>query len=525
MKKNLPITDKENNYSEDMHIVSSTDVKGVITSVNDDFMQISGFTADELLHKSHNVVRHPDMPEAAFANLWDDLKQGKPWMGVVKNRCKNGDAYWVDAYVTPVMEHNEVVGYQSVRVKPDRELVDRADALYRKINKGSSFLSNLLARIKPGLMGKMAIASMVSMLPLFAAAMLGLKNSGVLVAFLISAGLGVVMAKLIARPWQQAARESEAMFSNAVAQQVFTGRSDELGQLQLVIKSLNARIRTVVWSISEATSSLDHIAGETSGIVSQTDQGISQQRAEIEQVATAVNQMSATVHEVATNTGEASQATNEAEELASKGALAATHSITSIMSMVSDTEQAASVIKQLATQSENIGSVLDVIKSIAEQTNLLALNAAIEAARAGEQGRGFAVVADEVRTLASRTHESTQEIQDMIENLQIEVQKAVEVMLKAQDSANSNMDAVEELAESLAEISGSVQTINSMNMQIATAAEEQSAVSEEINRNIVSINSVADHTNEASSDTAQHIEKLVSESIKLKNLVRQFCLK
>ena len=525
MKTNLPITDKENNYSDDIHIVSSTDLKGVITSVNDDFLQVSGFSIDELLHKSHNVVRHPDMPEAAFANLWDDLKQAKPWMGVVKNRCKNGDTYWVDAYITPIKEHGEVAGYQSVRIKPERKLVERAGSLYRQLNKGGSVVAKLLSSFSPGLMGKIFIGSAVSLLPLLIAAILSLPISGVLLGFIISLVLSLVMAKLVAKPWQQVARESKDLFSNAVAQHVYTGRSDELGQLQLVIKSLEARIRTVVWSISDATNSLDDIAGSTSSIVGQTDQGISQQRSEIEQVATAVNQMSATVNEVATNTGEASQATIEADELAKKGALAATHSITSIMSMVSDTEQAATVIQQLATQSENIGSVLDVITSIAEQTNLLALNAAIEAARAGEQGRGFAVVADEVRTLASRTHESTQEIQDMIENLQVEVQKAVEVMLKAQDSANANMDAVEELAESLAEISGSVQTINSMNMQIATAAEEQSAVSEEINRNIVSINSVADHTSEASSDTAQHIENLVSESIKLKNLVSQFCIK
>lgn len=525
MKKNLPITDKENDFSDNIHIVSSTDVKGIITSVNEDFIQVSGFSADELLHKNHNVVRHPDMPEAAFANLWDDLKQGKPWMGVVKNRCKNGDAYWVDTYVTPIMEHDEVVGYQSVRVKPERKLVERADALYKQINKGGSVISTLLGRFSPGLMGKIFLAAVVSMLPLLMSALLGLPMTGVLLGFIVSILLGLVMAKLIAKPWQQAASESKALFSNAVAQQVFTGRNDELGQLQLVIKSLHSKLRTVVWSISDATNRLDGIASGTSSIVSQTDQGISQQRAEIEQVATAVNQMSATVHEVATNTGEASQATNDADELARKGALAATHSITSIMSMVGDTEQAATVIQQLASQSENIGSVLDVITSIAEQTNLLALNAAIEAARAGEQGRGFAVVADEVRTLASRTHESTQEIQEMIENLQVGVHKAVEVMLKAQDSANANMDAVEELAESLAEISGSVQTINSMNMQIATAAEEQSAVSEEINRNIVSINSVADHTSDASSDTAQHIEQLMNESIKLKNLVNQFCIK
>lgn len=525
MKKNLPVTGKENNYPDDIHIVSSTDLKGVITSVNNDFVQVSGFSPDELLHKSHNIVRHPDMPPAAFANLWDDLKLGKSWMGVVKNRCKNGDTYWVDAYVTPVKQNGEVVGYQSVRVKPDRKLVDRAEKLYQSLNQGGSFLAGLLSRFQPKLMGRIFGAAVLSMSPVIVAAISGASGIVAVAAVLLSIGLAFGLSLLVARPWQKAASESAQLFSNAVAQHVFTGRADELGQLQLVIRSMEARLRTVIWSISEAAGNLDGIASRTASAMSQTSSGIAQQTSEIEQVATAVNEMSATVHDVANNTAEASKATTDAEEMASKGALAATHSITSIMSMVSDTEQASSVIQQLASQSETIGSVLDVIRSVAEQTNLLALNAAIEAARAGEQGRGFAVVADEVRTLASRTHESTQEIQDMIEGLQVEVHKAVEVMQKAQDSANKNMDDVEELAESLAEISGSVQTINAMNLQITTAAEEQSAVSEEINRNIVNINMVAEQTSSSSIATTEDIDLLVEESARLKTLVQQFCLK
>lgn len=525
MKKNLPVTDKENDFPENIHIVSSTDLKGIIKSVNQDFIDISGFSTDELLNKNHNIIRHPDMPPAAFENLWQDLKQGKPWMGIVKNRCKNGDAYWVDTYVTPVYENGEIVGYQSVRVKPERKLVERASRFYHQLNKGGSFIQGLLSKIKPGLMAKIFTGSLLSLLPLLLVSLFGAGLVLTLAAAAVSIVIALSISVFIARPWQIAARESASIFSNPVAQHVFTNRSDELGQLQLVIKSQEARLRTIVWSINEAAVSLDDIASNTADVVSQTNQGISQQRSEIEQVATAMNQMSATVHEVAKNTEDASGAANQADELAGQGALAATHSITSIMSMVSDTEEAANVIKQLASQSENIGSVLDVIRSIAEQTNLLALNAAIEAARAGEQGRGFAVVADEVRTLASRTHESTQEIQDMIENLQIEVHKAVDVILKAQNSANTNMDAVEELAESLAEISGAVQVITSMSHQIATAAEEQSSVSEEINRNIVNINLVADQTSGASEETARNSERLVQQSSRLKTMVQQFGLK
>lgn len=525
MKKNLPITDKEYIYPDDIRLVSSTDLKGVITSVNNDFIEISGFSADELVGQSHNVVRHPDMPEAAFADLWMNLKAGKPWMGIVKNRCKSGDAYWVDAYVTPLKENGETFGYQSVRLKPEQKYVERAKSLYAKLNTKSSKLAGFLSIFKTGLKIRVFLSAIVSMLPVAVAIAFSASTQLLAIALIISIILAFIISTAVARPWQRAVKEAEQIFSNPVAQQIYTGRSDELGQFQLLIKALQSQLDSAIWSISDAADQLDDIATYTEGVMQQTNQGISQQHSEIAQVATAVNQMSATVHEVASNTGDATTAASEADDMAKKGALAATHSITSIMGMVSDTEQASNVIKQLATQSENIGSVLDVITSIAEQTNLLALNAAIEAARAGEQGRGFAVVADEVRTLASRTHESTQEIQDMIESLQVEVQKAVEVMLKAQASANKNMDDVEELAESLAEISGSVQTIYSMNTQIATAAEEQSTVSEEINRNIVNINMIADQTSTASSQTANDLNRLVSESAKLKRMMQQFRIK
>lgn len=524
MKKNLPINDHENDYAAGIYIVSSTDNKGIIRSCNSDFIEISGFSEEELLGKNHNIVRHPDMPEAAFADLWDNLKQKRSWTGIVKNRSKNGDYYWVDAYITPIVEDGEVIGYQSVRVKPNRLFVERAEALYKQLNKGVSFFQSLKSKLQFGLMGKIYAGFLIALTPLI----ILITQSGsklALGALLTSAIVGLVFAKLIAKPWQKAAKESTQLFSNAVAQHVFTGRSDELGQLQLVIHAQESSLRTVVWSIDDAASRLDAISQTTANVVDQTNTAIIQQQSEIEQVATAMNEMTATVHEVATNTGDASTATNEAQDLAHNGALIATRSITSIMSMVSDAEEATNVIANLASQTDSIGSVLDVIRGIAEQTNLLALNAAIEAARAGEQGRGFAVVADEVRTLASRTHQSTQEIQEMIESLQVEAKKAVDVMLKAQNSAETNMDSIENMAENLAEISGAVQTINAMNIQIATAAEEQSAVSEEINRNIVNVNEVSEQTRSRSAETAEEASRLLQESERLRVMVKQFCSK
>ena len=523
MKNNLPISDHENDYSENIHIVSSTDLKGIITSCNEDFIEISGFSEDDLKGKNHNIVRHPDMPEAAFENLWSDLKANRSWMGIVKNRCKNGNYYWVDAYVTPVMDCDKIVGYQSVRVKPQTHIVERAKRLYKELNNGSGLWSNIKNKLSFGLMGKIISGLIVSMLPVIIVMMqnFSIINLG---AILITVVLAIVISKLIAAPWQKAARESKKIFSNAVAQQVFTNRQDELGQLQLVIQSQEAQLRTIVYSLDEAASKLDKIAHTTANIVDETNDGISRQQSEIQQVATAMNEMTATVQEVALNTNDASTATHNAQELTQSGTSIAAESITSIMDMVSDAQQAAEVVGGLAEKVDTIGTVLDVIRGIAEQTNLLALNAAIEAARAGEHGRGFAVVADEVRTLASRTHQSTQEIQEMIESLQIEAKRAVDVMIKAQGSAEKNMALTKDMSGKLDEISGAVQVVNGMNIQIATAAEEQSAVSEEINRNIVNINVVSEQTCKASIETAAESIQLVQESEQLRAMVKQFTL-
>ncbi|NOX76781.1 MAG: methyl-accepting chemotaxis protein [Gammaproteobacteria bacterium] len=519
MKKNFPITGNENNFPSDVHIVSTTDTKGTLTSFNQDFLDVSGFTSEELMGKNHNVVRHPDMPPAAFADLWNVIKPGNPWMGVVKNRCKNGDHYWVDAYVTPCIEGVQTVGYQSVRNKPERKHVERAEQLYEQLNNGTSLWQRLKSKCRFGLLGKIYTGYALAFLPVLISALVG---EYVLASVALGAVVGLVAGKLVAHPWQQAAQQSRETFANTVAQQVYTGRADELGQLQLVLRAQQARLRTVVWCIDAAASQLDEIANGTAAVVEQSNQGIHQQQSEIDQVATAMNEMSTVVREVARNTAQAAEAAHEAEGVANNGAQAAADSIRGIDKLVDDVEQAATVIKQLERESDSIGSVLDVIRGIAEQTNLLALNAAIEAARAGEAGRGFAVVADEVRTLASRTQQSTEEIQRMIEGLQSGAQQAVLAMDKAQGGAKASSKQVENLAESLTNVSSAVNAINEMNMQIATAAEEQTAVSEEINRNIVNISTLAEQTTVASTETTHATENLAQEAGQLRAVVRQF---
>ena len=297
---------------------------------------------------------------------------------------------------------------------------------------------------------------------------------------------------------------------------------DEIGLLGNAVNTMLGDFQTAIGQITGSATQLATAAEEVSTVTAQTTQGIKQQQVEIDQVATAMNEMTATVQEVARNAERAAHGAQSADQSAKSGALVASEAMGGIDALVSAVENSATVIRELEAESDNIGTVLDVIKGIAEQTNLLALNAAIEAARAGEQGRGFAVVADEVRTLASRTQKSTQEIHTMIERLQSGASNAVKVMEQARAQGKKGVEQVERTAESLAEIAGAVATINDMNTQIASASEEQSAVAEEINRNVVNISQGSIQSAQGSEQTASASQSLARLATDLQRLVARF---
>lgn len=520
MKNNQPVTDNEKTYGDDIHIVSATDTKGIITSVDHDFVEISGFSEEELVGKSHNIVRHPDMPPAAFDDLWDSLKAGKHWMGIVKNRCKNGDYYWVDAYVTPLTENGQTVGYESVRVKPDANIVKRAERIYKQINAGKTprGLKGICCKHKlfAGLaviMLALAAASVVSGVANITAAAIGLVSA-------LAAGYG--FAHVLTLPLARAARSSKVTVDNKLMQLIYYGVVDDISQIRLANRITRARARTVLYSVKDIAQGIASLARQTQANIAHTREGVTQQHSDIDQVATAMNQMTATVQEVAKNAASAAEGAHNADNASNEGKVVVSEAMGAMDALAGNVQRASDAMQKLSADSEAIGAVLEVIRGIAEQTNLLALNAAIEAARAGEQGRGFAVVADEVRTLASRTQESTREIQEMIERLQGGAREAASAMDAGQQQTTVCEEMVEKAVEALAEISGSISMINNMNTQIASAAEEQGAVSEEINRNIVSINEVADTTHQRAMKTKQAIEQLTSTSDELETLILRF---
>ena len=297
---------------------------------------------------------------------------------------------------------------------------------------------------------------------------------------------------------------------------------DEMGQIAQMVNQMAENFRRTVNEVKDAVTRLASAAEETSVVTAQTTSGISQQQTETSQVATAINQMSATVHEVARNAVEAAAAAQEADITFAEGKQVIDRVIKAIGDLAAEVESAAGVIQQLDAESKNIGSVLDVIKSIAEQTNLLALNAAIEAARAGEQGRGFAVVADEVRTLAGRTQESTKEIEEMISKLQAGTNNAVKAMGKGREMTQFGVEQAAAAGKALETINTAVDRISGMNTQIAGAAEEQSTVTEEINRSIASINEVAEQSAVGAQQTAAASDDLAKLADQLKGLVDRF---
>ncbi len=520
MKKNLPVTGKEQNYSAEANILSTTNPKGIITYTNDDFNAISGFTTEELLGNNHNMVRHPDMPPAAFADLWETVKGGEPWMGMVKNRCKNGDHYWVDAFVTPIMENGKIVEYQSVRTKPDREHVDRAEEVYAQINQGKMPLAMRLPSLS--LRSKLGLAFAIGLLPLLIAALMQLSPAMMWGAAAVSLVLAYALMTLATAPLSGALQKAREVINNPLMQYIYSGRTDEAGQFLLAMKMLKSEMRGVLGRVSDSSLTLSQNADGLAKVVEQTNHNIQQQQSETDQVATAVNEMSASIQEVANNANQAAQAANSARDESSTGIQVVRQTSASITSLAQEIKEAATVIDQLRQDSEEITAVLEVITGIAEQTNLLALNAAIEAARAGEQGRGFAVVADEVRTLASRTQNSTQDIRNMIDKLQSAARKSVGVMRSSQDKAGESVEQANQASQSLQGIVEAVNIISDMSAQIATAVEEQSSVAEEVSQSITRIRSSAEHTAESSNELERSARDMSGMAKDMRHLIDYF---
>jgi len=476
MRVNLPVTNNEYDFPADELLMSSTDTRGVLTHCNAPFARVSGFTMEELMGQPHNMIRHPDMPPEAYKDMWSTIGHGRSWTGFVKNRRKNGDFYWVQAHVTPIMRNGKPVGYLSVRTKPTREQVQAAEALYARIKqeresgrqtvvihaggvRSTSVWDHLRKRYRSGptlrLAGMLLPLMLVSLVPGWMGWNDGMAVALHTLAWLLTAGL--VLARYhvgITLPLRSVRRLLNSMSSGDL-----THREPSLpmthifGKVMARVQRLQLNIRAVVGDALEEMQRFGEISSEIAQGAQSLSERAESQASSLEESAAAMEQMASTVEHSNEAAQKVLKESEHSADLARQGGKA-----------VSDVGQVVNSIEQ---SSRKMGQIISTIEGIAFQTNILALNAAVEAARAGEQGRGFAVVAGEVRSLAQRSSEAAKEIQALIGESATNIERGASLM----HSASHTIDQVVQ----------SVAHVNELMGQMGLTAREQSVGIAQVN--------------------------------------------
>ncbi|AXY02811.1 PAS domain-containing protein [Vibrio alfacsensis] len=498
-------------------LVTTTNLNGVITYCNETFCRIAEYSSQELMGQNHNIVRHSDMPKEAFADMWSKLKQGKAWRGLVKNRTKSGGYYWVDAYVTPIYDDSKIIGYQSVRVKPKREWVDIATVTYQSLKKQEhsgkkwSFNSNNTLRY---------IALVVAVLSPVISIALSLGGPLAWVASVLPASiLGLLFRQeLVTTP-----REFQKLQQNydSVSRVIYSG-SKRFSIADFHIKMLSARIRTVLGRMTDSVIPLQVCADELSSTTAEVSSALTQQNKDIHRVRDAAESMESSANEVSASTDDAHQLIDETMKscLVAKKTMDQTHS--NLAQLSEQAEKAQVTTYQLSDQAQQVGQLMEEIDGIAAQTNLLALNAAIEAARAGEQGRGFAVVADEVRALSGRTSSVTEQIQTSIDAMLTAIQMWQKDIIANKEQTDTCSQVAEQSAQRLFEVENMMQAMSDLMVNVADSARKQRQLSGDVSQYIHSIASTAEENLAATHSVEQSSELLKQQVRNFHRLANQF---
>ncbi len=539
MKTNLPVTQVERSFPKGRYIVSRTDLKGITTYANDTFIEVSGFSSEELIGKNHNVVRHPDMPPAAFAYLWDTLKDGRPWRGTVKNRCKNGDYYWVDALIVPVRKSNQTVGYMSVRTEPTRQQIAEAETLYRQLQESQASVPQPGAWLRIPLKAKLAaliflilaaqvIGAAVQMFgPDLGFAPAAIDNTlRVLGVASFAAGVWLfLMQKQIMTIVERIIGRLDRIAQGNLTDTIPLHRVDELGKLNDALVTMQTHLKAMIVEINESAESVGDNASALSVEMEDTRKVADVQAAAVGRIAAAVEQLVTSVNEVADNAQRASRVVDESSTLLDEASRRMVDSQAASQTVLKTVNGAGETMAELFQSIFAIGKITLAIKGIAEQTNLLALNAAIEAARAGESGRGFAVVADEVRKLAETATKQTAEISASVTEIQRITQIAVTGMEAAGTHVASTDSAMIQARAGLDTVSEHGNEVVAISRQIADGTRQQSAAGNEIAAQLDEIVGGIEQTSASLNGVTLKAALMKDSSAQLRQLIGYFQFK
>ncbi len=497
MRINEPVTQREYALPDNTVLMSTTDTQSRIQYANAAFIEASGFEMDELASQPHNLVRHPDMPAQAFADMWATLRQGYAWSALVKNRRKDGDHYWVRANATPLRRNGQHVGYLSVRTKPSREEVAAAEQLYSQFRQGKAGRRKFHRGLVVGT-GLRALGSLNKTLPLawrfrLAALVTGLAGFGAQTAlsgglsattgalWLVAMGmLATVVERQFVRPVQDILRTAQEVAQGQMSSQASLSRCDELGMLMLAVTQSGLNLRCLVDDVSSQTRSLHSASGEIAAASEELRSRTEQAASSLQQTAAAMEELTSTIRSNADASQQATVLTQQAAAAAQQGGDAV--------------RNAVEAMHQIAQASATVLKEVQIIDEIAFQTNILSLNAAVEAARAGAQGKGFAVVADEVRALARKCADAAARIKTLIQSSTATTQKGSTLVQSAGSAVKDSVGQVEmasamvnqiglatsEQAEGVHQVSAAVSHLDEVTQHNAAMVEQSDAAAQEL---------------------------------------------
>jgi len=521
MRTNLPVSNIECPLPEGQCLVSKTDLKGRIVYCNAAFVEVSGFAEAELMGAPHNIVRHPDMPREAFADLWQTLQQGLPWTGMIKNRRKNGDHYWVLANVTPVREDGEIVGYMSVRSKPARRQIDEAERIYRRFAGGQARGLRITggAVVRGGWVGRLRA---LHSLPLglrfgIGAGMLclllagggyaafqgedgGLAGEGIAalngIGVLIALYLWHLVRATILQPLHAATDVARAIAGGDLRRSFEPRGNDDMAQLLGALRQMNINLQATIGDVRSSVASIAVATREIAAGNMDLSERTESQASSLEQTASSMEQLAATVKQNTDNAAHASALSSSSSEVAVQGGAAV--------------RKVIATMEEIHASAQRISEITALIDGIAFQTNILALNASVEAARAGEQGRGFAVVAAEVRHLAQRSAEAAKSIKALT--------------TESADKAAAGTVIANEAGDTMEKAVASSMKVREIVNDIALASREQNLGIDQVNQAVTALDRTTQQNAALVEQAAAAAANLEEQAARLSRTVAVFRL-